>query len=242
MHAAKRYRRLLAGLGLVVLLTLGCNPLSSLYFLMYVADSKVDPPCPLTDEDKKKEVKVVVLAYSPLETRPELFGVDRELGTMLSQKMAANFKTCGGLVNIASASRVQKFKDEHPNWKSLEPAEIGKIFNADKVVYVEISKLYFYEPGSARSLFRGHCDLMVKVIDARKPDELPLYDKPLVYEFPKSRPVAADDTNEGQFRQIFLNHIATDLAGYFSPRNDDKNYQNSDLDTCIGQSSGSLRP
>lgn len=206
-------------LGLVLgmlLVTAGCSPLTALYFLAPGTDDGIAPECKLTAPDK--EVKVLVLAYSGLETRPEFYRADRELGNMLVQKLQKTFQEKKEKVVLMPINRVEKYKDTHPNWQSLGPKEVGQYFGADYVISIEIESLSLYEPGSRNTLFRGNAEITVDVTDLHKDDDGPIFRKPYTCEYPKSRgPLPVDNSGSSvqQFRQSFLDRVATELSWFF---------------------------
>jgi hypothetical protein len=161
----------------------------------------------------------VLLVYSSLETRPEFLHIDRELARLLSQKMQKHYHDRKEKVTLVANSKVDKFKDEHPNWRSLGPEEIGEHFHADYVIDISIDRLNLYEPGSNRQLYRGMADITVNVINVHDPEEGPLLRKPYTCEYPRKGPVPVDfsNNNPAQFRMAFLNRVATDLSWLFVP-------------------------
>lgn len=198
--------------------------LSLPFFLMTGMDPKVEPKVKLAAEDKTKEVKVVVLAYAGLETRPEFLRADRELASLLARQLQQAFRDNKENVKLVSVAQVEKYKDEHPGWHSIDAAEIGKHFDADYVIDLEVNGLGLYEKGSGNTLYRGHADISIKVLDVSKPEEEPLYKEEYSCEYPKTRgPVPAGDSNPAQFRQVFLAQVARELSWRFSahPTNDD---------------------
>jgi hypothetical protein len=208
----------LAALMLMGALTAGCQLMALPYFFLPGMDPKRDPECPLAcTTDKEKVVRVVILSQSSLETRPEFLRVDRDLAQMLSQAMAESFKKNKEKVTIVATSQVEKYKDEHPNWKAMGAAEIGKHFKADYVVAVEVNQISLYESGSSNTLFRGRCDISLVVTDVQKYSEGPKYTEEYSTEFPKARgPIDATNGNVAQFRQKFLNVVSRELAWRFS--------------------------
>lgn len=213
--AAFRHRRALAALMSVAVLCTGCNILSLPFFLLPGMDPKIDAKCKLADKDK--EVRVVILASSGLETRPEFVRVDRELSRLLAQQMEANFKKNNEKVHIVPTSRVETYKENHPDWHSQPPEKIGKYFNADYVINLEVNSITLYEPGSINTLFRGRADISLDVVDVNNPSEGPIYREEYSSEYPKVRgPVPVGDSNPGQFRQLFLTNVARELAWHFT--------------------------
>src|SRR5437588_2119695 len=85
--AARTRRWLLAlALGVVATAGAGCDPKTMAYFLMPEAKQPAELK-QLTSDDKKKKVRVVILTYMPLETRPEVLQADRELSEMLGKRV-----------------------------------------------------------------------------------------------------------------------------------------------------------
>ncbi len=215
--AAPARRWCLAGLTLLtVLVTAGCNPLTMPFFLLWGLDPKVEPECKL-GVGKKKESRVVVLSYCALETRRELLGADRELTSLLCTKLGETAKKNKDNFTVVSPSKVQRFKDEHPNWKSLEVEKIGKYFDADYIIDLEIGALSLYLPNSNNQFLSGQAEITVSVVDLSKEGEEPIFHREYTCEYPKSRgPQPVADTSPGQFRLQFLSRVATDLSWYFT--------------------------
>jgi hypothetical protein len=215
--AALRQRWRLVGLILTAVACSGCNMLALPFFLMTGMNPKHDPQCKLASEDKDKEVKVVILAYTGLETRPEFLRVDRELASMLARQLQQGFKENKEKVLLASITKVEKYKDEHPNWKAMDLEEIGTHFGADYVIDLGIESLSLYEPGSGNQLYRGRATISIAVVDVHKPDEDPIYREAYTCEYPKTRgPIPVSEGNPLQFRQAFLKHVAKQLSWRFT--------------------------
>jgi hypothetical protein len=222
--AAPRHPWRLAALILTATACFGCNLLSLPFFLATGMDPKHEPKCKLASTEKDKEVRLVLIAYSGMETRPEFLRVDRELTTLLARELLKGFKENKEKVTIVAPSKIEKYKDEHPNWRTLGAAEIGKYFDADYVIDLEIESLSLYEPGSGNQLYRGRGSIAIAVADVSKPDEDPMYREVYTAEYPKARgPVPVGDGNANQFRQLFLAQVAKELSWRFTahPTSDD---------------------
>jgi hypothetical protein len=216
--AAPSRRWQLAGLLLTTLACMACNPLTATYFLLVGMDPKFDPAFKLWTGDKKKPDKVVILTSTPqLELRPELIGADRELAGLFAQQLEQNCVKNKEQILVASTSKVQKFKDEHPSWQSLSLEEIGKKLETDYIIELEIRELSLYENGSQNTFFKGRAAISVTVADIRKPGKNPVFSDDYIGEFPKSQgPRLASDTNPQRFRREFMTRVATDLSWLFT--------------------------
>jgi hypothetical protein len=212
-----RHSGYLAGLLLVAVSCTGCNLMALPFFLIPGMEPKHEAKCKLEPHENEKEVRVVILSSSGLETRPEFLRVDRELSRLMYMQMEEGFKKNKEKVTLVPVSQIEKYKDDHPNWHSLSPQEIGKHFNASYVIDLEINAVTLYEPGSANTLFRGHAEISIDVVDVRKAAEGPIYKEEYTIDYPRARgPIPASEGNVQQFRQRFLSVVARELAWRFT--------------------------
>src|SRR5439155_23932072 len=100
--------------------------------------------------------QVVVIASDPVETGTEFIRVDRELGNILARNLQNHFKEAKEKVQIVSPRKVEKFKDDHPDWQAIQLADLGREFSADIVIFLEIEQISLYERNSANLLYRGN--------------------------------------------------------------------------------------
>src|SRR5262249_9903593 len=151
--ATRRGWLLPALLLLTVACTLGCNPLTSFFFL--APDSKIPAQLrKVAADDRTQEVTVAVLTYAGLEPRPEFLPGHRHVSNRIVKQLLEGFKANGENVKVVPPAKVEEFKNNHPNWHTMELTEIGSRLNADYVIYLEVGHLSLYEPGSANSLYR----------------------------------------------------------------------------------------
>jgi hypothetical protein len=182
--------------------------------------------CPLASKDKEKTVRVVILSQSPLEPRPEFLRVHSDLPLILSQEMQAGFEKNKEKVTMVANNLVEKYKDEHPNWKAMQAVEIGRNFKADYVIELQVNQISLYEPGSYNTLFRGRCDISMVVHDVLKSSEGPKYQEEYSTEFPKARgPIDASNGGAAQFRYKFLDVICRELSWRFTSHNLEDDYK-----------------
>jgi hypothetical protein len=193
----------------------GCNFPNSLYFLMPEAKDPAELKR-LADKDGKKEVKVVLWAYmSNFNPSEEVIQADRQLAAKLADEIHRLSEENGEKVTIVRPNRVEQYKSQHPNWRSLEPIKIGHDLNADYVIDLEIDKLRLYEPNTNQQLYRGQAEILVSVVDMKNPDDV------LQKEFNDRYPAEARggmdtfDVPWQIFREKFLEHEAKCLAFYF---------------------------
>jgi hypothetical protein len=207
-------------------LACSCMPLGSLPYFLGGQDP-TDPPAlkKLASEDKDKEVKVAILIYGGMETRPEFHTADRDLSRRIVKKMGEAAKTNGEKLKMVSATKVDSFKSTHLNWRTMEKDEIGRTLDADYVVYVEINQLSMYKKGSANLLYQGQAQLTVNLIDVNNPDDPP-ESKDLTITYPNETldSVPVDDKAPAVFLGEFYDKIATQVAWQFTAHPTSDNY------------------
>jgi hypothetical protein len=206
-----------AGIILVAALTTGCNLLSLPFFLFGPEPSIPAGIKELGSKEKRHEVTIVVLTYAGPETRPEFIKVDRDLAARIADEMRSAFQHNEQFAKVISTSKVEKFKQEHLNWQTIEPVEIGKHFGADFVVYVELDNdsLALYERGSGRELFRGHAEGTISLIDVHDPED-GTKREPFNYTYPNdAKAIQASDSSATLFKQEFLKYVARKVAWSF---------------------------
>jgi hypothetical protein len=211
-------------LGVVVLLAglaglgAGCDLGSLAYFLM--PESREPAKLKkLASTDAKKVPKVVILTWAGVEMRPEFIHVDRRLSEMLAAQLVELTKDNDEKLTIIPSRKVEDYKNSHPDWRYKDLTEIGRHFDVDYVINLEIDAMSLYEPRSNNTLFRGRAQVSVSLIDVHHPDDTPAR-VPFTATYPSEArgPVSAGfDDNLETFRQAFLTHVAKSLSYYFSP-------------------------
>jgi hypothetical protein len=210
----------MAGLMGLASLGAGCNPLLFPAFLFGPEPREEARLKKLASTDKKKEVKVVILPYLVgLETRQEFIGADYLLSDLLARQLKKLFEFNEEKVKIVSPQKVEDFKNKHAAWrKEVDLQEIGRNFQADFVICLEISSLSLYEKGSANQIYRGRANIKVSVLEVNDAEDAAMpRDYSYVYPSDARGGVAVDiDTPPSKFREQFLNYVAKQVAWLFS--------------------------
>jgi hypothetical protein len=205
---------LAVGLGL----STGCDAATLAYFFM--KDGREDPKIKnLASADPKKIPRVVILTWAGLETRSEFIHADRQLSEMLGRQLTDLAEGNEEKLTIVPSRKVEEYKNNHSNWREKDLAEIGRAFEADYVIYMEINAMSMYETGSGNSLFRGRTQMTLTLVDVKHPDETPAQ-QPFSCTYPSEAkgaiPAGFDDNTPANFRQQFLAYVAKRLSYYFS--------------------------
>jgi hypothetical protein len=194
---------------------MGCNPiLMTAYLLNRGEDPKMAAEFPLKPQpDRKKEpVKVVVLTSCAPGVPAELINVDRLLASdfipLLEGRCQANKEN----VVIKKSQPIEEFKRENPDWRNMHPLEIGKHFQADYVIDIEVLSISMYEVRS-RQLMKGRARIAMSAYDCSRPIKEPAYNpSEFIFDYPTTHAVSIDDVPPTAFRQRFVKRIANDLV------------------------------
>jgi hypothetical protein len=217
--------RTLAG-ALVLAAGLGCNPLTTVYFMMVGVENKEEPEFKLASNDKHHEVRVLILADTAPEVQTDQVGIDHQIGLEFTRQLDALCKANKEKVKIVPFHKVEKFKVDNPSWKTMGVDEIGRRFDVDYVIDVEIVALTLYKPGSGKTLFLGSSRIEVSALDMAKPQEGPAWHQVLTIPYPSSRgEISVSDDNLDSFRERFVRRIATDLCWKFTGHTSNESYQ-----------------
>jgi hypothetical protein len=224
---------LLGVLCLAVPLATGCNVLE-VPFILFGPEPSVGPEMKgLASPDKKKDVKVMVLTYSGSDTRSDFTNFDAELANMIASNMRESYQENKDKVTILSTKKVERFKQDHPNWKTMDLAALGKHkeFDADYVIYVEIDprSLALYERGNSMQCYRGTADATVTLVNVKDSEESEL-PREMSFTFPGEGKVGPEvsDMRPNQFRQLFVRYMAKKLAWNFIPHTVKQKYHEDD--------------
>ncbi len=223
-------RRFLLFLGLIALGG-GCNPLMIPFFLTANKEPKEKAEfLKLTSPDKKSDVKVAILTYMSLETRPEFLHADQDLARSLAVSLHKLAEFNEEKVTVINPLKVEEYKRKHPDWESshLDLEQVGKELHADYVIYLEIGELSMYQPGTLGTFYRGQANITVNLVDVKKPDDFTLGTKEIQYSYPSESQggnMAVDsDTPPQVFKEKFLAALGRRLSWLFAERPTNDNY------------------
>lgn len=214
----KRNQRLLLGLLVLAAASLACNPITAPFYLFGgFSNPKKEPDFALWDtakrDKKKREIKIVVLPYRGRGLSPDFFGSERTLATMFVRQLTERFEANKERIKVVAVHEVQKFQTEHPEWRSMPAHEIGKHFDADYVVDMELAELSLFERRSHGMFFNGYCRVSLTINDVEKVGQEPVFKQDFPMQYPKSGPRVADlDNSVDKFRQDFFTQVSVRLA------------------------------
>jgi hypothetical protein len=214
--ALTRVGGLVALLAAALLLMPGCNPIQVLAY--FIAPDSIEPPqCPLTVKGKDVKVLIIAAHAGPLPPDVALMRSDWDLSARLTRLLEERYKENRDRVKIIPPTQVKTYMNAQPRWRELPPQDIGKHFDADWVINLEIGSISLYEKGSANFFYHGKAEIQVTVTDVHKPvGEGTVFDETYQLEYPKSHPMEKGEMSPQKFREKFIDRIARDLTQYFA--------------------------
>jgi hypothetical protein len=218
MNARKKWARVAVWGSFLVVLGIGCNPITTAAFLIG-GNTPLKTEMPLTPHleangEPKGEIKVAILCTVHGNPPVDFAGFDRQLSTLLSKKFPELFAAngCEQKLKIIPSSAIDKFQSSHPQARIMNPGDLGRQVGADYVFDITISGLQMYEPGSAGNVYQGRAELNVDVYDATKRSKDKLYTYPMPFSYPRDIARAADAVPPSRFKQEFMYKLAETLV------------------------------
>ncbi|HEY2911644.1 MAG TPA: hypothetical protein VGI99_15435 [Gemmataceae bacterium] len=199
-------------------MAIGCSPLSTLGFI-FRDDPKVAAKYPLhpkdaTDKEKSKEATVLILCDQRDGLPRELAGAYIELADNMNRQLPEMTKANKEKIKMVEEKALANYQKRHPDWRTLEPAQIGKALKADCVIHVYVASANFYDPNTAKMMYKGKANVECKItyLSDGKDPEVRRYSHH--FDYKPHRSPDADETSESLYRQQYLEQLATELCWY----------------------------
>ena len=214
--------------GGITLVGCGADGGAMAYFL--TPEQRIEPTfthLALEKDNKKPAPRVVIVPWSvELETRQEFINVDRQLAELLGRDLKGLAKAAEEKIEVVSARKVEEFKNAHPSWREMELVDIGRKFDADHMIYLEINRMSMYEPRSNNMLLRGQANITITLVDVKHPDETPKTETlSCIHPSDAPGPIPIEDMQPFQFKEKFLNFVSRKMSHYFSKYPRDERYK-----------------
>jgi hypothetical protein len=224
--------RVAAVLSILLVGGLGCDPVATLGFLAYPFSPNLDDPVFSMKVAGKESKVVLVFAHEDNASPSDAFrDADLMLARQLASLLTQQYKENKDKVKIVNVSQVYQYLRDQKDWVTQPKQDIGKHFDADFLVYLELGPMTMYEQGSGRTLYRGSVEIHISVFDVHEAEgECFKGDKFFSCVYPTTHPEDGTGMTPGAFRAKFLDRIAKDLVPYFAglPADDKMNMQDKD--------------
>lgn len=156
--------------------------------------------------------KVCVVVWAEMDTLFEYPFVQLEVARHVEDAMGPVIEG----IKFVPAQEVVDFQQRDAEWDRKPPAEIGQHFEADRVLFVELTQYTTREPDSPH-LYRGRVSANVKVYDPAQPTGGALYRTTIDTVYPSDTP-GQYGTDEITIRKSSMEAFANDVAGKFCDR------------------------
>ena len=140
---------------------------------------------------------------------PAFAGAERELATLIAQRMTAETAKDDHPIRIIEQSKIDKLKHQPGrDWRTLNMAAEGKKLGADYVIDLTLNSMSIFQPEFGREFYQGRAQLQVVVWDTDKPDA-PYQD----YFHPAIGEQQSTATKSpAGYRKFFINKVAAEVA------------------------------
>lgn len=165
--------------------------------------------------DKLAGGRVVVQVWTDPSTLFDYPYARLELATYVGDKLQAELGQRNQAVEVVDARDVENFLQRNPEAR-VNPSALGKQFQANYVIYVEVASFQIRDPGEPQFL-RGRIDASVSVhdvmTDARDARRFEL--TPVETIYPEEQPVLLNGTNASLVREATYRKFAEMVARKF---------------------------
>lgn len=177
---------------------------------------------PWAERDATKDVKeahhltaerLLILPYLGRAVEFESPTAGTDISNAIIQHIRKELR--GRVHAVVNPQQVAKYQQSKLDWQGTAVAEIGREFQVDKVLYLEIQRYSIMEERSA-NLYRGRLSGHLQVIDPNAPSgkEI-LYEADVSVQVPDDKPIGASDIPEGKLRGATLYRFGQEVVWKF---------------------------
>jgi hypothetical protein len=158
--------------------------------------------------------RLVVVPYAGTETLFNYSMAPLEVSAEIVNRIVANLH--GRVKTLINPVTVVQWQESNVEWPNMSLADIGKAFQADTVLYVELGRYTMLEDGSA-NLYRGHIQARIQVAKTEA-ERNPVYEASVEVLFPPDNPVGVTGTSEAIVIRATNAAFAAEVVGKFHDR------------------------
>lgn len=192
---------------LFAIASFGCSPITTAYFL-FKGDGKKEATYKLDPIEKdRKEIRLLVMASNGPGLDWEFAGLDREVASETGKQLAQGSKTEKNPFVVTSPEAVDRFKQQHPNWRTMHPSEIAKEVQADYVIDISVLGINLYQPGTGKIVYEGNSQAQIMVYQSGV--------KQVKYEYTHNttqHPRSADSIPVAQYKTELVKRFGYEIA------------------------------
>ena len=162
-----------------------------------------------------KDKNVLILVWADMNTLFDFGNVRWEVAEYIKAQLEATADL--GDISVVPPKPIAEMESRELNWDEVHPAEQGKRFHADRVLWVELTEYGTREPDSPH-LYRGRISANLRIYDpSYGADHGPTFETSLTTVYPEDGPghFGMDDSS---VRRAVMEKFAIEVAGKFYDR------------------------
>lgn len=169
----------------------------------------------LPEFDKLSGKRVAILVWTDASTLFDYPYARLELASYVTEKIFAELAQRKLATDLVDPGEVENYLQKNID-AQIDPQRVGRAFNTDYVVYLEVLRFQMRDPDEPQFL-RGIVNATVTVHDTKaEPDELRHYElAPVKCLFPEGVPVLMSTTNAAALREATYRKFAEQVARKF---------------------------
>ncbi|TWT64492.1 hypothetical protein [Rubinisphaera italica] len=157
-----------------------------------------------------KEVSVCVVAFAPTNLKWDFPKIDHELSRYVA------FRLVEHEIKVVNPDQVKAWLDSHPDWD--KPEEIGKAFDCNYVIYIDMNDFHLYEENST-TLYRGRSENYISVIEMDEDGYgEKIYSKEVNSKYPIRAPRSTSEMSLDTFKREYLSRLSKEIGWLFFER------------------------
>jgi hypothetical protein len=158
---------------------------------------------------------VAIVVWAPLATLDEYPGAPEEISTFVATQMRGHMPT----TRPVDPQQIIRWQADTLNWQNLPAADIGRHFQADRVLVIDVLDYSTRRPLGVSNL-QGRLRAECKIYDTARAAAEPAPGRPawtglVDAAWPSGKPLDPTQTNETAVRQRTLDAFADVLVRYF---------------------------
>jgi len=153
---------------------------------------------------KDRRVAVVCLSGSSSFGSTKAAG---EIARSLERRLEKNVKG----IEVISQQEIDDWRDRN-EWNEIDYLELGRGVSAETVLAVNLGSFSLHD---GPTLFKGRCDVEMTVYDLLNEGNIVYDSTPTQVQFPINTGQHVTDTREREFRNKFIEVVASELSHYF---------------------------
>jgi len=204
-------KSLAVAVAVMLLLSVGLSGCRALGYLLYLGAPNM-PKTVQAEFDGLKDQKVAVVMFADYNVLYEYPAARLELSKMIQVELTKNVKG----IEVVEPEKVLTYQLSNIDWESMDKSRLGRVFDADYVLYIALVEFSTREPGSL-NIFRGRITAEASLYQSSGPERSACVwsDHDMRVMYPPKTPLAQLHQDDRQIRYVTERLFADMLAKKF---------------------------